>query len=127
MPRKLPKCSRCGRVLANQGATTCAACLEREEAEYARVKSYLDEHPRTAVPTVAEETDVPVTVIMKFLRQGRVSADALPPEVVAEWVQALHEAQLLQARFAGRARGQAPPRGADGGIHVARRRNSRAS
>ncbi len=101
------------------------------------MKSYLDSHPRSPVPQVSEETEVPVPVIMKFLRQGRVSAESLPPEVVAEWVHALDEAQRLQARFADRAKSQARERGAEGeggrrpdsarGVQVARRRSTRAS
>ena len=42
------------------------------ERYFKKVKEYLKEHGPTPSITIAEETDVPISVIDKFLRQGRV-------------------------------------------------------
>lgn len=63
-------CKRCGKVFVYVGIPICRECLEKQEGQYKMVKQYLDEHPKAGVSEVSDGTQVPVEVVVEFLRQG---------------------------------------------------------
>ncbi len=54
------------------GPQLCPRCRQLEEEMFQRVKEYLRENPGESMNIVSEETEVPVVLIEKFLREGRL-------------------------------------------------------
>lgn len=70
MAPEVRNCRRCGKIFVYVGVPVCEDCLKKEEEQYAKVKRYLDEHPRAGVRETSEATDVPAEVIVEFVRRG---------------------------------------------------------
>jgi uncharacterized protein len=51
----------------------CPACLEADEAAYARIAGWLSEHPGATLQEVAEATAVEEKVVLRLLRDGRLA------------------------------------------------------
>ncbi|HEU4964909.1 MAG TPA: TIGR03826 family flagellar region protein [Bacilli bacterium] len=70
----LANCKHCGR-LYNQNSfhDICNACVKEEEQMFFDVRDYLKENRRATINEVHEATEVPISTIMKFLRDGRLS------------------------------------------------------
>jgi hypothetical protein len=98
MPTRLDRCVRCGEVFATRAGHTCPACLAREDDELILVQRFLARHDKARTEEVCEGTGVPVPIIMKFVRLGRISEDALPPELLEAWIQQLDAVQKLEAQ-----------------------------
>ena len=54
------------------GPEICPNCKQLEEDLFQKVKAYLRENPGASMHIVSEETEVSVSLIEKFLRQGRL-------------------------------------------------------
>lgn len=54
------------------GPEMCPNCKQLEEELFQKVKAYLKENPGESMHIVSEETGVSVSLIEKFLRQGRL-------------------------------------------------------
>lgn len=67
-------CPRCGTLFKKITKKLCPQCVEKEEEEFLKVKSYLDDNPGASVEEVAEETEVEEKTINKFIREGRLIA-----------------------------------------------------
>ena len=65
-------CRRCGRIYKYDGFPICPNCRMEDEKDFDKVKEYLDEYPMATVNDVSKDTEVPVSKIMDFLRQGRL-------------------------------------------------------
>jgi hypothetical protein len=57
----------------------CPKCKQKEEEMFQVVKEYLRKNPGAAMSIVSEETEVPVSLIESFLRQGRLEVTADSP------------------------------------------------
>lgn len=66
----LRNCKRCGKIFVYAGVPVCPECLEKEEAQYSKVKRYLDANPGAGVDETSEQTGVPPEMVIEFLRQG---------------------------------------------------------
>ncbi len=66
-------CRKC-RKLFNYvvGPIICPACREEMEAEFQKVKKYVQEHARADIRTVAEECDVDPSQIREWVREERL-------------------------------------------------------
>lgn len=76
---QISNCARCDRIFrATMGKRLCPSCDQKDKEEFAAVRSYLCEHPRSDIITVSEATGVPVKQIQEYLREGRlVLADGI--------------------------------------------------
>ncbi|MGI6633400.1 MAG: MerR family transcriptional regulator [Bacillota bacterium] len=70
MAREIRNCRRCGKLFVYVGVPVCEACVKKEEEQYARVRQYLDENPRAGVKETSEATEVPVEMVIEFVRKG---------------------------------------------------------
>lgn len=61
------------------GPEVCPKCKEAEEEMFQKVKGYLRAHPGANMYEVNQETEVSVTLIEKFLRQGRLQVASDSP------------------------------------------------
>ncbi|MEN3185715.1 MAG: hypothetical protein ABDK94_00515 [Atribacterota bacterium] len=69
----LARCRRCGKVFNKViEKDLCPACLEEEEEEFQKVKTFFREHPRARLDEASRETGVDKKTIMQFLKDGRL-------------------------------------------------------
>ena len=61
------------------GPSVCPKCRKLEEEMFQKVKDYLRKNPGAEMHRIAEETEVSVALIEKFLRQGRLEVTADSP------------------------------------------------
>lgn len=73
-------CRRCKKIFQYiAGAEICQKCRQKEEDMFQVVKDYLRKNPGASMNLVSEETEVPVTLIESFLRQGRLEVSPGSP------------------------------------------------
>lgn len=66
-------CKRCKKMFQHvSGPNICPKCKQKEEDMFQTVKEYLRKNPGAAMSTVSEDTEVPISLIEGFLRQGRL-------------------------------------------------------
>lgn len=65
-------CSRCGKVYKYDGFRVCPNCRREDEADFQKVKEYIDEHPGANIKEVSDATEIDSKKIMEFLRAGRL-------------------------------------------------------
>ncbi|MEB3196717.1 MAG: MerR family transcriptional regulator [Candidatus Sericytochromatia bacterium] len=78
----LSNCTRCQRAFRRlTDAKICPACLEGDERAYQSVIAWLQQHPGDSLQRVASATGVAETVVLRLVREGRVSLlELLQPE-----------------------------------------------
>jgi NMD protein affecting ribosome stability and mRNA decay len=67
-------CPRCGKVFVRIIESVCNDCVKKEEAIFDMVRDYIKENPNKTVKEVAEECDVSVKRILKYIRDGRIDS-----------------------------------------------------
>lgn len=65
-------CRRCGKLFAYVNTPICPNCVKQDEDDFKRVKEYIYDHPKCSMAEVAQETQVSIKKITKFLRDGRL-------------------------------------------------------
>jgi flagellar operon protein (TIGR03826 family) len=66
-------CARCGKLFQYlSGPPICSACKQKEEDSFQLVKAYIYEHREANMLEVSNETQVPIKLIERFLRDGRL-------------------------------------------------------
>lgn len=70
-------CKRCGRVFQYINTMICPLCLEKEQEDFNIVREYLSKHPNAMAIQIAEETEVDISTINRFLREGRLECDSI--------------------------------------------------
>ncbi len=68
----LKPCPRCGKLFSNVIDGVCKNCLDYEEECFDKVSHYVRENPYSTAEVIAEETEVSKTLILKFIREGRL-------------------------------------------------------
>lgn len=74
---ELINCKECGKLFSSAGQKVCPDCLQGEEEKFEIVKEYLWEHPNSTIKKVAGDTGVEEDLIIKFMREDRLSAEGL--------------------------------------------------
>ena len=73
-------CSGCKKMFQYiSGPTLCPRCRKLEEEYFQKVKNYLRENPGANMYEINEATEVSMTLIEKFLKQGRLQVTADSP------------------------------------------------
>lgn len=70
----IDNCPRCGKIYARNAAKLCPHCQQQDEEHFALIRDYLSEHPKSTVTKVAQATGVRESLIIKFIRMGRIQA-----------------------------------------------------
>jgi flagellar operon protein (TIGR03826 family) len=70
----LANCKACGRLFNRLNNDICPVCVKEEEEKFYLVRDYLKENRRAQIIEVSEATGVEVSLIIKFMREGRLSA-----------------------------------------------------
>lgn len=68
-------CKGCGKLFNYLGPSTpvCPACLKAMDEKYEQVKKYIYDNPRCNINQVAEDNDVSVQQIQRWVREERLS------------------------------------------------------
>lgn len=70
---EVKQCPRCKKFFQYiSGPPICHECKGQEEKDFIRVKEYLKENPKATISTVAEELEISIERITKFLKEGRL-------------------------------------------------------
>lgn len=73
---QLRNCPRCGKVFRYDGLHLyCRECLEADEAAFRRVRECLVNDPGLTLGRLAEKAGVEESLILRFVREGRILAD----------------------------------------------------
>lgn len=73
-------CKRCKKMFQHiSGPDICPKCKQNEEELFQIVKAYLRKNPGAAMHEVSQETEVSISLIESFLRQGRLEVSPNSP------------------------------------------------
>ncbi len=68
-------CPICGRIFNdNDQYAVCLSCILKYQEEFSRVRDTLYDHPEYNIVQVSEVTDVPISRLKLFLKEGRLIA-----------------------------------------------------
>lgn len=81
---EIRNCPRCGKIFSYIGRPICHSCLETEENEFKVVKEYIYDNPGATISEVAQETEVSVEKIMRFLREERLEIKSENSNMILE-------------------------------------------
>ena len=66
-------CKRCKKLIDFNGSSLCPACEKEMEDKFFEVRKYIMDNPTATMPTVAEENQVPIQQIKKWIKEERLS------------------------------------------------------
>lgn len=67
-------CKECGKVFNYMGGVpVCPACNKKLEEKFAKVKEYVYDNPNSSINQVAEDNEVTVQQIKRWVREERLS------------------------------------------------------
>lgn len=66
-------CKNCGKMFNYIGKPICPSCEKLLEEKFLEVKTYIKEHKDASINEVAEENEVSVNQIKRWVRQERLS------------------------------------------------------
>ncbi|PWK16191.1 TIGR03826 family flagellar region protein [Tumebacillus permanentifrigoris] len=71
----LANCKRCGRLYnkINSFVESCTVCIKEDDEKFFQVRDYLQEQRRATMYEVSDATGVDVSLIIRFIREGRIT------------------------------------------------------
>ena len=67
-------CKECGKIFNYmEGAPLCPACTKKQEEVYLQVKEYVYNNPGASINQVAEENEVTVQQIKRWIREEKLA------------------------------------------------------
>lgn len=78
--RDIDNCPRCGKIFVKALRDVCEVCYKEEEKKYQTVYQFIrkKENRTATIPEVEEGTEVEESLIIKFIKQGRLHISHLP-------------------------------------------------
>ncbi|RKN78873.1 flagellar protein [Paenibacillus ginsengarvi] len=74
----LSNCPQCGKVYVTNHYKLCANCLRDIEDQYRKCVDYLRQNRRCNLNELSEGTGVSIRMIIRFIREGRISTKDAP-------------------------------------------------
>ena len=65
-------CKQCGKLFNYNGESLCQSCVKEMEDKFFEVRDYIYKNPTANMAIVAEENDIPIQQIKKWVRQERL-------------------------------------------------------
>lgn len=65
-------CKICKNLFNFQSSPICPACEKKMEEKFAEVKKYIRDNPKASVKAVADDCEVPIPQLKKWVRQERL-------------------------------------------------------
>ena len=70
---EVKNCKRCGKIFNHIGGPQiCPDCKLKEEEEFGRIKEYLEDNPKAALAKVAEDLELSISTIERYIKNGRL-------------------------------------------------------
>ena len=70
---KFANCSMCGKLYESSSLRlVCNECVKQDMSDFDRIRDFLYVHPRAKVFEVSNSLDIPIPVIKRYLREGRL-------------------------------------------------------
>lgn len=70
---EVKNCRKCKRIfMYTTGPQICEACKKQEEDEFEKVRLFVRDFPGATIQEVARETEVPIQLIYRFLKEGKL-------------------------------------------------------
>lgn len=70
---EVKNCKLCGRMYNDtKSSSICPACDKKMEEKFSAVKDYIRENPNAAMTQIAEDNEVPVQQLKKWIREERL-------------------------------------------------------
>ncbi|MCI8377245.1 MAG: flagellar protein [Lachnospiraceae bacterium] len=66
-------CKKCGKLFNYNGESLCQSCVKEMEDKFFEVRDYIYKNPTANMAVVAEENDIPIQQIKKWVRQERLT------------------------------------------------------
>ncbi len=73
MSLNVGNCPTCGKVFAKGTRTVCPACHNEIERQFVLCEKYLRENRKANLQELSDETEVPIKLITRFIKEGRIS------------------------------------------------------
>ncbi|TBL72989.1 flagellar protein [Paenibacillus thalictri] len=83
MSLNVGNCPRCGKIYVKNIHGICPHCIKEMELQYEKCLKYLREYRSCTLQELSEATDVPMQIITKFIREGRISIKHNPNMSIA--------------------------------------------
>ncbi len=76
----LQNCSRCGKLFIKNLRDVCQDCIQEEEGQFQKVYQFVrkKQNRMASIKEVEQGTGVEESLIIKFVKQGRISVHSLP-------------------------------------------------
>lgn len=74
----LTNCKECGRLFNRTVRDICPVCVKKEDEDFLKVSNYLRENRGASPQEVHEATEVEISTIYRFIREGRLIASNFP-------------------------------------------------
>ncbi|CAG7634037.1 hypothetical protein PAESOLCIP111_03525 [Paenibacillus solanacearum] len=78
MSLNVVNCYRCGKIHIKNSYNMCPNCIKEVEQQYLKCTEYLRQNKQCTLQELSDATGVPVNVITKFIREGRISIRSNP-------------------------------------------------
>ena len=65
-------CKKCNKLFNYTGDALCPACAKEMEEKFLQVRDYIYKNPSAPMAVVAEDTEVPIQQIKRWVRQERL-------------------------------------------------------
>jgi len=65
-------CKKCRKLFNYSGDPLCPTCAKEMEDKFFEVRQFINDNPTATMPVVAEQNDVPIQQIKKWVRQERL-------------------------------------------------------
>lgn len=69
---EMRNCPQCGKIFAYVRTNLCPACVQKDEDEFRKVRTFIAKNPGVDIVTVSEETGVDEEKIVRYLKEGRI-------------------------------------------------------
>ncbi len=77
---EVKNCRRCKKIfMYAMGPQICEACKKLEDEEFEKVRLFVREYPGATIQEVASATEVPTTLIYRFLKEGKLEVTESSP------------------------------------------------
>lgn len=70
---KITNCAICNNPFVKKARDICPKCIQLEIDMLSEVRNFLRDNPQAKLSTVSEETDVPMKMINRFIREGQLN------------------------------------------------------
>lgn len=79
---ELRNCPECGGVFTYLRVNLCPACMNKDDEDFKKVRSFIIRNKHLGIPKIAEETGVSEEKILRYIRDGRIAIASVNEAVI---------------------------------------------